>query len=212
MHIPLAALAGILIVVAWNMSEIHAFLSILRSNRYDIAVLLATFFLTIFFDLILAIEIGMVLAAFLFMKRMGDGLQLNPILGDEGEEALFENEGGALPTGVAVFQINGPLFFGAAQRFYDAMNEVGSHYQYLILRMRYVPLIDATGLQRLKEILKEMKERKVHVIFSGVNEVIRDEILATGMVNSEDIYTSYVEALLHVRHQLEGVDQTRKTT
>lgn len=211
-HIPLAALAGILIVVAWNMSEIHTFLSILRSNRYDLAVLLTTFLLTIFFDLIVAIEIGMVLAAFLFMKRMADSLQLNPMLGDEGEESLFESEAGAVPKGVAVFQINGPLFFGAAQRFYDAMNEVGSSYQFLILRMRYVPLIDATGLQRLKEILKMMKERKVDVVFSGVNEVVRADILATGIVEPKDIFFTYEEALNTIRQQLEGANRSMNKT
>ncbi len=209
-HIPLAALAGILIVVAWNMSEMHAFISIMRSNRYDIAVLLTTFLLTVFFDLIVAIEIGMVLAAFLFMKRMADALQFNSILGEEGDESLFENEAGQLPKGVAVFQINGPLFFGAAQRFYDAMSEVGSHYRFLILRMRYVPLIDATGLQRLKEILKEMNDRNVGVLFSGVNEVVREEILATGIVRSEDIHATFEEAIEAVRVQSDEMDRALK--
>lgn len=202
-RIPLAALAGILMVVAWNMSELHTFVTILRSNRYDVAVLLVTFFLTVFFDLVLAIEMGMVLASFLFMKRMADSIQLNPVLGndaDEGEQ-LFESESGGIPPGVAVFQINGPLFFGAAQRFYDAMNEVGSAYHVLILRMRYVPLIDATGRQRLVEILKEMKDRHVKVMFSGVNDIVREEILATGLVGEDMIYPNFDLALQAARRE-----------
>ena len=205
-RIPLATLAGILVVVAWNMSEMHTFVTILRSNRYDVAVLLVTFFLTVFFDLVLAIEMGMVLASFLFMKRMADSLQLKPMLGANlDEDELFESEGGRIPPGVAVFQINGPLFFGAAQRFYDAMNEVGSSYRVLILRMRYVPLVDATGRQRLIEILKEMADRHVLVMFSGVNDVVREEILATGMVREDLIFLNFDLALDAARGELAKV-------
>jgi SulP family sulfate permease len=128
-----------------NMSEWRHFLDMLKGNRMDIIVLLTTFFLTIIFDLVIAIEIGMVLASFLFLKRMSESVSVQTISSDiraedEGE-ILFDEEIKNLPKGVVLYEINGPLFFGAAQEFQDALNNIHMKPKILILRMRNVPFV-----------------------------------------------------------------------
>lgn len=179
--IPLSCLAGILVVVAYNMSEYKSFFSILRGPSTDIIVLVSTFLLTVFVDLTVAIEIGMVLSAFLFMRRMA---QLSNIR--VSEELMTENEEKSdpfatskldIPKGVEVYEINGPLFFGAAHNFKEAMRSIHSNRPpILILRMRNVPLIDATGLHNLKEFVKSMQAGKTQVVLSGVQPSVREEI------------------------------------
>ena len=154
--IPLACLAGVLVVVAYNMSEWRSFVNILKGDRHDVAVLLVVFFITVFFDLILAIEVGMVLAAFIFMKRMSDITDLKQVM-TEGSEALIADEVKDIPPGVLVFDISGPLFFGAAQKFQDVLGEINDKHRIVVLRMKNVPLIDATGLHRLKDIVLQME-------------------------------------------------------
>ncbi|MCB0555138.1 MAG: STAS domain-containing protein, partial [Phaeodactylibacter sp.] len=201
-HIPLACLAGILVVVAYNMSELHAFFSIFKTTRYDIAVLLATFLLTVIFDLVIAIEIGMVLAAFLFMKRMADATNLGQSMIFEGpagkEGPTFEQELKAIPRNILIYEINGPLFFGAAQKFSDTLkNIIGDHHNVLILRMRNVPMIDATGLQRLQEILHFMRSRNVQVILSGVNQTIREQATKLEIIEDQFIRADVQDALAY---------------
>ncbi|MEZ4810952.1 MAG: SulP family inorganic anion transporter [Allomuricauda sp.] len=174
--IPLSCLAGILIVVAYHMSEWKQFLSILKGNRMDIIILLTTFFLTILFDLVIAIEIGIVLASFLFMKRMSESVNIQNITSEGVDsEDLFDNEKMGIPENVAVYEINGPLFFGAARQFQETITQMHIHPKAVILRMRYVPLIDATGFRSLKEILKTYRSKGIEVIISGVNdELLKD--------------------------------------
>lgn len=177
--IPLACLAGILVVVAYNMSEWRGFVSAMKGNRYDVVVLLATFFITVIFDLVLAIQVGMVLAAFLFMKRMGDITDLKPALtgeGVQGEGRLSDAELKQLPSHVMVFEITGPLFFGAAQKFQEVMDEINDRHSVVIMHMRKVPLIDATGLHRLKEIVKRLKAQRKTVYLTGVDPHVRTEL------------------------------------
>jgi len=174
--IPLSALAGILIVIAYNMSEWRQFKSLLKSNRMDIIVLLSTFFLTVIFDLIIAIEVGLVLSSVLFMKRMSDSVQVES-LGSESdeEEMLFQDELHLSQKEVMLYEINGPLFFGAAQQFQDAVRLNRSKPKYIILRLRYVPFIDATGYLRMKEIIRNFRLADIHVILSGVSpQLLRD--------------------------------------
>lgn len=177
--IPLACLAGILVVVAYNMSEWRAFVSAMKGNRYDVVVLLATFFITVIFDLVLAIQVGMVLAAFLFMKRMGDITDLQPALtGDQvdGEDQLFDDELKGLPPNAIIFEVTGPLFFGAAQKFQEVMVHTNDRHNVVILRMRKVPLIDATGLHRLKEIVKRLRAQRRSVYLTGLDPRVRVEL------------------------------------
>ena len=171
--IPMATLAAILIIVSYNMSEWHAFKSLLKSPKSDVAVLLTTFFLTVIIDLTIAIEIGMVLSVLLFMKRMAEVSNVSIItreLEDEEEEqdpnAIDKKQ---IPVGVEVFEINGPFFFGAAKKFKDQMLVIEEPPKVRIIRMRNVPAIDATGLQTLKDFYSDAKKHKTHLILSGVH-------------------------------------------
>jgi len=171
--IPMASLAGILVVVAYNMSEWESFVSVLKGPRSDTAVLLVTFFLTVLVDLTVAIEIGMVLAVFLFMRKMIKFSDVSVLTKDNDDfgsgkdkEALTNY---SMPGDVEVFEITGPLFFGAAYKFKDAMKFIEKPPKVLIIRMRRVPIIDATGIRTLKEVYKNAKHRGTKLILSEVN-------------------------------------------
>lgn len=171
--IPMATLAAILVVVSYNMSELHAFKLLLKSPRSDVIVLLTTFFLTVIFDLTIAIEIGMILAVLLFMKRMAEVSNISIItkeLEDE-EEKVDPNsiDKRIVPQGVEVFEINGPFFFGAATKFKEQLKIIENPPKIFIIRMRNVPAIDATGLQILRELYKDSKNNHTHIILSGVH-------------------------------------------
>ncbi|HKB87516.1 MAG TPA: sulfate permease [Ignavibacteriaceae bacterium] len=171
--IPMATLAAILVVVAFNMSEYRIFIRLFKSPRSDIVVLLTTFGLTVIFDLTVAIEIGMVLAVILFMRRMAAVSNVSIItreLNDE-EEVTDVNaiENKTVPEGVEVYEINGPFFFGAATKFKEVMQSVENRPKVMILRMRNVQAIDATGLNLLSEIIRENKNEGIHLILSGVH-------------------------------------------
>jgi SulP family sulfate permease len=181
--IPLSCLAGILVVVAYNMSEWHSFAGLLRSRRSDIAVLLTTFFLTVLFDLTLAIQVGLVLSAFLFMYNMAEVSEIRALTEDSHEEDDGPEKPDAdatsryaLPKGVEVYEINGALFFGAAHKFKSAMPRVEKSPDVLILRMRSVPLIDATGVYSLREFVKTMQGRKTKVLLSGVQPAVYEQL------------------------------------
>jgi SulP family sulfate permease len=179
--IPMASLAGILVVVAYHMSEWRQFKSLLRGGSTDVLILLATFFLTIIFDLVVAIEVGIVLSSFVVMKRMSDSMSIEDagdVLADinGNGERLFEEELPALPKGVAIYEIHGALFFGVAQLFQDTINNLQKKPKVLILRMRHVPFIDATGVYRLKEVIKQFSNQKVSIILSGVTTKVLEDL------------------------------------
>jgi SulP family sulfate permease len=175
--IPLACLAGILMVVAYNMSEWRSFISIIRGSQYDVIVLLVTFLLTVFADLTIAIEVGMVLAAMLFMQRMA---KLGEVYSLETDKDFIEDYG-TLPKGISVYEINGPFFFGAANKYKEVLKEVGIKSKVMILRMRNVPFIDATGMHNFKEVLKTLKHYKVEVILSGVQQSVYNELMKSNI-------------------------------
>lgn len=170
-YIPMATLAGILVVVAYNMSEWESFVSVLKGPRSDVAVLLTTFLLTVMIDLTVAIEIGMVLAVFLFMRKMIQFSEVSMLTKDMSnngkEKEAIENF--SIPPQVEVFEITGPLFFGAAYKFKDAMRFIENPPKVLIIRMRQVPIIDATGISVLKEVYKESTHRGTKLILSEVH-------------------------------------------
>ncbi len=171
--IPLAALAGILLVVAFNMSEWRVFVHLFRSPRSDVIVLLATFGLTVLIDLAVALQMGMVLAAFLFMRRMAllsDAGYVRNMLGAEEEE----NDPNAtaaqdIPDGVRVFEVYGALFFGAASKFRDALRQAERPPPVLILRMRNVLAVDATGLRALEDLLDKTQRDGTTLVLAGVH-------------------------------------------
>lgn len=174
--IPMSCLAGILMVVAYHMSEWKQFKSILKGNKTDIIILLTTFFLTVIFDLVIAIEIGIVLASFMFMKRMSESVNIQDFSSEnQHNEHLFDEEQLDMPEGVLLYEINGPLFFGAARQFQETITNTHFQPKVIIIRMRYVPLIDATGYQSIKEIIKTYEARQIHVIISGVKKSLRKD-------------------------------------
>jgi len=171
--IPMATLAAILIIVSYNMSEWHSFKSVLKSPKSDVIVLLTTFFLTVIFDLTIAIEIGMVLAVLLFMKRMSEVTNVSVITRELFDEEDREDPNAIrkrqIPDEVEVFEINGPFFFGAAKKFKDQMLKIEKPPKVRIIRMRNVPAIDATGLQTLIEFYSDATKYNTHLILSGVH-------------------------------------------
>tara|TARA_R110000868_G_scaffold163800_2_gene396136 strand:- start:5420 stop:7078 length:1659 start_codon:yes stop_codon:yes gene_type:complete len=201
--IPLSCLAGILMVVAYHMSEWRQFKSILKGNRMDIIILLTTFFLTVIFDLIIAIEIGIVLSSFMFMKRMSESVVVENITTENiSAEHLFDEEILDLPKDVLLYEINGPLFFGAARQFQETITNTHLQPKVIIIRMRYVPMIDATGYQSLKEIIKSYKAKGIKVIISGINEDTRKNFEMNEMftvLDKEYIFKNILEALEKVK-------------
>ena len=197
--IPLSCLAGILMVVAYHMSEWRQFKSILKGNRMDIIILLSTFFLTVIFDLVIAIEIGIVLSSFMFMKRMSEAVLVEKITSDNiNDEHLFDDEILELPKNVLLYEINGPLFFGAARQFQETISNTYLQPKVIIIRMRYVPLIDATGYQSLKEIIKTYRAKGIKVILSGINEETKKDFEKNEMfsvLEEEYIFKNINEAL-----------------
>jgi sulfate permease, SulP family len=171
--IPMATLAAILVMVAYNMSEYHIFIKLMKSPRSDVVVLITTFLLTVIFDLTIAIEVGMILAVLLFMRRMSNIANVSVVtreLKDE-EESADPNaiQTKSIPDGVEVYEINGPFFFGAAAKFKEVMRRLDNHPKIMILRMRNVPAIDATGLNLLSEIARENKKEGTKLLLSGVH-------------------------------------------
>lgn len=172
--IPMATLAAILIIVAYNMSEWRSFVEIFKSPKSDIIVLLTTFGLTVVFDLTIAIQVGMVLAVFLFMRSMAMVTNVGIItreLKDDDEEAVDSNAitNKKVPDEVEVFEINGPFFFGAVSKFRDAMRFIESPPKVLIIRMRNVPAIDGTGIHALEEVYHESVKKGTQLVLSGVH-------------------------------------------
>jgi SulP family sulfate permease len=172
--IPMATLAAVLIVVAYNMSEWRSFIEIFKSPKSDIIVLLTTFGLTVVFDLTIAIQVGMVLAVFLFMRSMAMVTNVGIItreLKDDDEEAFDSNAitNKKVPDDVEVFEINGPFFFGAVSKFRDAMRFIESPPKVLIVRMRNVPAIDGTGIHALEEVYHESVKKGTQLVLSGVH-------------------------------------------
>jgi SulP family sulfate permease len=171
--VPMAALAAILVVVAYHMSEWRAFRAELSSPKSDVVVLLATFLLTVFVDLTVAIEVGMVLAAFLFMKRMAEVTNVNAVT-DELEDERDESDSNAtnrrrIPKGVEVYEINGPFFFGAAETFKDTLARVAAKPKVLIIRMRHVLALDSTGMHALRDVVHRTRRDKTVVLLSDVH-------------------------------------------
>ena len=172
--IPLATLAAILIVVAYHMSEWRTFRSEFAAPKSDIAVLLTTFLLTVFVDLTLAVEVGMVLAAFLFMRRMSEVTSISTMTREfndrEGPEmALYAEGRDRIPAGVQIYAIDGPFFFGAAEKFKETLGQVAGKPAVLVLLMRNVPAIDSTGLVALRDVIRRFRQGGTRVILAGVH-------------------------------------------
>ena len=201
-HIPMACLAGVLIIVSYNMSEWRTFKSLMKNSKSDVAVLLTTFLLTVIFDLTIAIEIGLLLALVLFMKRMSEVTRITVAkeqldLSHEGE-IYHEEEKLTVPKGVEVYEIDGPFFFGVANKFDECMKNIGEKPHIRIIRMRKVPFMDTTGLHNLESLYRLSAKEKIQIILSGVNEKVHETLKKSGLaeiVGEENICSNIHEAL-----------------
>lgn len=198
-QIPMACLAGILVVVAYHMSDVRAVRAIFRTNRYEIAVFCTTFGLTVVFDLVLAIQVGMVLAAFLFVKRMADSTTFVESLlelPEDQESDVFDDELRKTSNKVLVYEVQGPLFFGAAQKFFDTIETISDRRCHvLILRLRNVPLIDATGMHRLGEVVDMMHKKSIEVVACEGNASLVEQLVASRILEEGRIAASIDDAL-----------------
>ena len=164
--IPMPTLAGILMVVSYNMSEWRTFRGLLSAPRGDVAVLLVTFFLTVFVDLTVALGVGMVLASFLFIRQMGEATTVRSMHDDEDDRALRKLD---VPAGVMIYEIDGPFFFGAAEKFRDTMSEIETAPKVLVLHLARVNVLDATGLGVISDLVKKGRRDHSALILSGVH-------------------------------------------
>lgn len=202
--IPMPVLAGILIVVAYNMSEWRSFICILKGSPFDIIVLLATFFLTVLVDLTMAIQVGVVLSSLLFMKRMSDIADIPVQVEDDDLEDYSK-----LPDDIHTYEISGPLFFGSAKRYAQTISEIGNNCKILIIRMRYVPFVDSTAIHNLKGLIEILHASGVTIVLSGVNISVQKDFEKAGLndlLGKTNILSSYDKALAHAKNILERVE------
>ena len=187
-YIPLSCLAAILVMVAYNMSEWRTFKYLLRGDKSDVAVLLITFFLTVIVDLTVAIEVGVLLAIALFVRRVMETSSINvieedSILATESDEVVNPDDIEQLdiPQGVEVYEVNGPFFFGLASKFEEFNNFSNNNTKVRIIRMRKVPFIDSTGINNLRNLCERTQNRGIQVILSGVNGKVQQTLLKYGI-------------------------------
>lgn len=201
-YIPMACLAGVLVIVSYNMSGWRVFKGLLKNPKSDVAVLLITFLLTVIFDLTVAIEVGLVIACVLFMKRVMETTKISVITDeiDPNNESDLEvhEEHLIIPQGVEVYEINGPYFFGIATKFEEIMASLGDRPKIRIIRMRKVPFIDSTGIHNLTTLCEMSQKENIHIILSGVNEKVHKVLEKSGfyeLLGEENICSNINEAL-----------------
>ncbi len=170
--IPMSCLAGVLVIVSYNMSGWRTFMQLMKNPKSDITVLLITFFLTVIFDLTVAIEVGLLIACLLFMRRMAESTQIK-VIADEIDpndetDAEVHEEHLIIPQGVEVYEINGPYFFGIANKFEELMAAMDNHPKVRVIRMRRVPFIDSTGIHNLQNLCEMSHREGTHIVLSGV--------------------------------------------
>lgn len=171
-YIPMSCLAGVLVIVSYNMSGWRTFMQLMKNPKSDVIVLLITFFLTVIFDLTIAIEVGLLIACLLFMKRMAESTQIK-VIADEIDpndetDAEVHEEHLIIPKGVEVYEINGPYFFGIANKFEELMAAMEDHPKVRVIRMRRVPFIDSTGIHNLQNLCEMSHRDGTHIVLSGV--------------------------------------------
>ena len=186
-YIPMACLAGVLVIVSYGMCGWRSFLALMKNPKSDVSVLLITFFLTIIFDLTIAIEVGLIIACLLFMKRMSETTEVKVIMDEISEESDITTgniEHLTIPQGVEVYEINGPYFFGAGNRFEEIMATFGDRPKVRIIRMRKVPFVDSTGIHNLTNLCEMSKSEGIQVVLSGVVPRVHAALEKAGFYNS----------------------------
>ena len=208
-YIPMACLAGVLVIVSYNMSGWRTFLALMKNPKSDVTVLLITFFLTVIFDLTVAIEVGLLIACVLFMKRVMETTEISVIRDeiDPNKESDLEvhEEHLTLPKGVEVYEINGPYFFGIATKFEEIMSQLGDRPKIRIIRMRKVPFIDSTGIHNLTNLCVMSQKENIHIILSGVNDKVHKVLERSGfyeLLGEDNICSNINEAVAKARENL----------
>ena len=208
-YIPMACLAGVLVIVSYNMSGWRTFKALLNNPKSDVTVLLITFFLTVIFDLTIAIEVGLLIACISFMKRVMETTEIS-VIRDEIDPNLesdleVHEEHLVLPKGVEVYEINGPYFFGIATKFEEMMAQLGDRPKIRIIRMRRVPFIDSTGIHNLTNLCEMSQKEGIHIILSGVNEKVHRALEKSGfyeLLGKENICSNINEAVAKAQEEI----------
>lgn len=208
-NIPLCALAAILFVVAYNMSELKHFKRMLqRAPRADVAILLITFCLTVFSDLVIAVNIGVILAMLHFLRRMASSVEVQQVVEHELGAELRLNGHVHLPPGVLIYTIEGPLFFGAAETFERVLAQTHTDPRLLIIRLKRVPFMDITGLQMLEEVIEQLHKRNIVVKLCEANPKVLNKLGRVGIVQaigSQNYHADFADALAQTINQMETV-------
>ena len=206
--IPLAALSAILFVVAWNMSEVRHFTHILtRAPTADRVVLVITFLLTVFADLVVAVNVGVILAVLHFMRRMAASVETERLEGGELQAELRQAGYTELPAGVVVYEITGPMFFGAVENLERALLQTHTDPAVLVIRLRRVPFVDMTGIQSLQEAIGQLQRRGVRVLVCEANPRVRAKLVKAGLFETLpawDCVEDFAQALGQVAPPADG--------
>jgi SulP family sulfate permease len=202
-YIPLATLSGILIVVSYNMCEIKEIKLLMKSPKSDILVLLVTFFVTVLIDLVVAIEIGMVLALFLFMKRMASisNIQIKSLDASEEDDITFDfeqsNKKFQTSKDILIYEINGPFFFGAADKFIDSISSINDQTKVIIIGLKYVPVMDATAIHGMRRLVNTCQKHSIKVFITGVKPQPKEVLKKSGLydqIKEEHFFQTIEEA------------------
>lgn len=210
-YIPMACLAGVLVVVSYGMCGWRSFLELMKNPKSDVTVLLITFFLTIIFDLTIAIEVGLIIACLLFMKRMSETTDVKAIteeidLNQDAEFSTGNLDHLIIPQGVEVYEINGPYFFGAGNKFEEIMASFGDRPKVRIIRMRKVPFVDSTGIHNLTNLCEMSKKEGIQIVLSGVREKVNGQLEHAGfyhLIGEENICSQINLALKRANEIIE---------
>ncbi|MBK9291660.1 MAG: STAS domain-containing protein [Bacteroidetes bacterium] len=208
--VPMSTLAGILVVVAYNMSEWRSFKALLGNHKFDVAVLLVTFLLTVLIDLTVAIQFGLLLAVLLFLRRIIETTGVEVIereILEEGAEPGEEAPRLAVPEGVDVFEVNGPFFFGVASRFEEAERNLTRTPKVRIVRLWRVPFMDATGVNNLRNFVRMNQRKNVVVVLSGANTKVMEALEKGGIINlvgADNVCPDIQAALERARQIVQG--------
>lgn len=207
-NIPLAALAAILFVVAWNMSDVKHFMKMVkRAPRADVVILMVTFFLTVFADLVVAVNIGVILATLHFLRRMAGSVEVQQMTEKELQQELAPQGISTFPEGVLVYTFEGPFFFGAVEKFERALAGTLSRPRVLILRLNKVPFMDITGLQSLESVISVFHKRGIRVMLIGANPRVWAKLLKVGIVDlvgRDYCFDELIEAISYSRDLLKS--------
>jgi len=206
-NVPLASLAAILFVVAWNMSEVRHFIKMFRhAPRADVVIMMVTFGLTVFADLVVAINVGVILATLHFMRRMATSVEVRRATEQELNQEFTHLGFRELPPGVLVYSVEGPFFFGAMESFERALAGTHTDPRMLIIRLRWVPFIDSTGLHTLEEVIRDLQRRGVRVMISGAVDRVLDALEKSGLIQllgAENNFADFNRALEACRDMAE---------